>query len=166
MKKIPLTRGLFAKVDDKDFEHLSKFKWYAQSRSDGKQFYAARVINAKQINKKKAGKKKMVRMHREIMKTPKGLFVDHINGDELDNRRKNLRNCTMMKNTWNQKKKITNKSGFKGVHWRKDIKKWAAQVSGNKGKRHLGFFEDIKEAALAYDVAAKKQHLEFAKTNF
>src|SRR5690606_25144089 len=79
-KLIPLTKGKFTKVDNEDFEHLSKFNW---SVSNG---YAMNW--------------NLGRMHRYIMKCPKELVVDHKNHDKLDNRKVNLRVCEHVNNHW------------------------------------------------------------------
>ena len=105
MKRIPLTQGKFALVDDEDFEALSQFKWRAKHCPDGRRpeksskWYACRT----EIRKRgpKAGKKKEVYMHRFLMDAPRGKVVDHLNGDGLDNRRANLRICTQKENLAN-----------------------------------------------------------------
>lgn len=91
--------------------------------------------------------------------------IDHINGDKLDNRICNLRECTHAENQANSSMQKNNKSGFKGVHWNNPAGKWVAQI-GHHGKgEHLGCFDDPSEAAKAYDVAAISLKGEFAKTN-
>lgn len=75
-------------VDDKDYISLNYFRWCF----DGK--YAQR-----------RGKGKTIRMHSVLMQPPKGLEVDHLNGNPLDNRRSNLRICTHKQNCQNLKLK-------------------------------------------------------------
>ena len=87
MKEIPLTQCKVALVDDKYFEFLNQFKWRF---SNG---YAARS----DIRTKRG--RKTILMHRAIMDAPKGVEVDHVNGDKLDNQRSNLRLCNRK---WNQ----------------------------------------------------------------
>jgi len=87
--KIPLTKGLFARVDSVDFVPLLQHNWYAtKSRND---FYAVR-------NVRENGQRKKVYMHRFIMDCPDGKCVHHINGDTLDNHRINLEVCSMKTN--------------------------------------------------------------------
>lgn len=93
------------------------------------------------------------------------ILIDHIDGDPLNNRKSNLRFCTNAENTKNQRKKKNNTSGFKGVSWDKEKKKWAAQITVNQKKIWLGTFEDKVEAAKAYNKAAIKYHGEFAYLN-
>jgi len=92
--------------------------------------------------------------------------VDHKNGNGLDNRKFNLRICTRSQNQQNKKKPISNTSGFKGVAWSKAANKWCAYIAVNKERIHLGLFVDPKEAARAYDTAARKFFGEFARPNF
>ena len=81
-------------------------------------------------------------------------YIDHINGNSLDNRIENLREATQSLNGANSKLANTNTSGFKGVTWRKDTKKWMAQITKNKKHYNLGSFESIEAAATAYRIAA------------
>ena len=104
-------------------------------------------------------------MHRLIM-NPKDLCpIDHINGNPLDNRRSNLRICVSAQNIQNKKSQKNNTSGCKGVYWHKGMKRWAAEIVARRVKYRLGFYHNIKDAALAYDLAANRYHGEFARTN-
>lgn len=93
--------------------------------------------------------------------------IDHINGDRGDNRLANLREASRSQNIANSKLRITNTSGFKGVHWCKVKEKWASRIGftiGTKRKnKHLGYFENREEAHKAYIVAAKNEFGEFAR---
>ena len=163
MKQIPLTRGLFATVDDEDFESLSKHRWFAVSGRG--LFYAVRTVRA-------GRSKKTIRMHRELLGMPPGLLVcDHRNGNSLDNRRENLRCATVSQNAQNTTSSHNQKrGGFKGVRHRHG--KWSAQYTvpnpaGGRGRiRHLGYFATAEEAARAYDAAAVRAYGEFASLNF
>jgi HNH endonuclease/AP2 domain len=152
-KEIKLSKGYIALVDDEDFEWLSKFKWHIGGG------YAIRTAqnDFKQIT---------VRMHREILQAPKGLEVDHVNKDKLDNRRQNLRLASKSQNARNRGANKNNTSGFKGVSWNKRDNKWQALIRVHLKKKFLGYFDDPTEAAKAYDKAAKELHEEFANTNF
>ena len=160
MKKIPLTQGKFAIVDDEDFESLSHWKWYYASDGFG-DGYAIRAD--KRINGKC---RKTIRMHRQIMQTPEGLQTDHINHKKTDNRKINLRICTRLENSFNKNIQRNHSSGFKGVSFRKDIKKWQAIITINKFQKRIGYFITPEEAARAYDNAAQPNFGEFAKINF
>jgi hypothetical protein len=148
---IPLTRGLWAVVDVKDFERLNKYRWYA-SPSGGGKMYARRSTRTGTIS-----------MHREIMNPPKGMQVDHWDHNGLNNRPDNLRNCTPQQNQWNRSPR-GKKSRFKGVY--PSGGKWCAMIK-HKGKSHyLGTFEDEAEAARARDRKAYELEGEYAYLNF
>jgi hypothetical protein len=156
MKTIKLSRGMFAFIDDEDFEDLNKYMWCA-SKHSGK-FYALR--------KGPRPLKKTILMHREIMKTPNGMKTDHRDGNGLNNQRYNLRICTDVQNGQNQILHKNNTTGFKGVHFNKQRNKFQAQIKVSKKMMFLGNFPSAMSAAVAYDKAAKKHFGEFAKTNF
>jgi hypothetical protein len=105
-------------------------------------------------------------MHREIMNAPDDLHVDHINGNGLDNRESNLRLATSAQNTWNRDKNKNNTTGFKGVTCDKGRGKFRAQIRVNGKHVHLGWFDDPRKAAVAYDSGVRKYHGTFGCTNF
>lgn len=152
MKEIILTQGKVALVDDEDFERLNKHKWYCRNG------YAVRMT------KFSLGKRQAILMHREIISPPQGLVVDHINGDGLDNRKKNLRACTHAENIRNQKLNRLNTTGYKGVCV--NSKKWIARIKINGKLLYLGRYNTPEEAAQVYDEAARKYFGKFAKVNF
>lgn len=88
---------------------------------------------------------------------PKGLEIDHINGDASDNRIGNLSLKTRDHNTRARvKKSIRNTSGHTGVQWSKQAGKWKARCFRNYKEHHLGFYDDKEEAARAVDAFAQK----------
>jgi hypothetical protein len=89
--------------------------------------------------------------------------LDHKNLIKSDNRIENLRHATQAENTCNAKKRSSNKSGWKGVHWNKNLKKWSASISFKNKRLYLGSFNDVKEAAEAYIFAALEIHGEYAR---
>lgn len=158
-RKIPLGEGRFTIVDPPIFCQLNQFNWVAKENNQG--FYAFRFIN-------EPGKPARISsMHREIMGFPKGYLVDHKNNNKLDNRLVNLRLATRSQNACNTLKRRTNTSSkYRGVSWRKDIRKWQAKIYFQNKAILLGYFDSEIEAAKAYDAAAKKYHGEFARLNF
>ena len=156
-KRIPLTQGKFAIVDEIDFASLSKHKWYYHKG------YAVRKI-------KQDGKQRTIYMHRVILKPPVGLESDHLNGNGCDNRRCNLRSCTHSQNLRNSRKPAhrrgnTCSSKYKGVTWHKQAGKWQAQIGGSSDKPYLGMFDHEKEAAVEYNAEAAKLFGAFANLN-
>lgn len=84
---------------------------------------------------------------------PEGMCIDHIDGDTFNNKISNLRLVTHQENHKNQKKRSTNKSGFLGVTWNKQNKKWQASIKLNGKVKYIGFFNDIDDAARARKAA-------------
>lgn len=163
MKKIPLTQGKFAIVDDEDFDFLSQWKWSAHiSKKAGQHtYYAIRATQKESDN---------CRMHRVIMglhSTDKR-YIDHQNHNGLDNRKKNLRICSNQLNQGNsQKIKLEGMtSKYKGVRWHKQNRKYTAQIMFNRKSIYLGSFTNEIEAAKTYDIKAKELFGEFANPNF
>jgi len=152
-KLIPLTQGKFAIVDAEDYDWLNKYKWYA-SRAK-RTYYARGTIKGKHV-----------RMHRLILDAPPHLFVDHINCNGLDNRRKKLRLCTHFQNQQNRRPSLNGKSKYKGVCWSKRHKKFRARITYNRKSYHLGLFDSEIDAAKAYDKKALELFGEFAYLNF
>ncbi|MHC4336645.1 MAG: AP2 domain-containing protein [Planctomycetota bacterium] len=159
MKKIPLTQGKVALVDDEDYERVSKYKWYT-AKVQGF-FYA--VTNVRVEDGRRRQKK--VIMHRFILGFPNS-FIDHMNHRSLDNRRRNLRPCTGSQNQQNRLPLAGYSSVHKGVRWQKRAKSWYAQIKHNGKAFHLGCFRSEVRAAKAYDEAAKEKFGEFAWLNF
>lgn len=161
---IPLTQGKYATVDDADFEYLNQWKWHYKPSGDNG--YAVRKqYEGKGGNSKRGYYCRSIPMHRLIMDSPEGMDVDHINGVGLDNQRKNLRVCTHQENLQNSAHRSDNTSGYRGVTWDKKLKKWFVRCTANGVNHHVGYFLDVKEAALAYNVVAKKYYGEYARFN-
>jgi hypothetical protein len=141
-KVIPLTQGKFALVDDRDYGYLSQWSWNA-CHSEADYYYAARTV-----------KGRVIRMHREIMKPPKGMVVDHIDGNCLNNQRSNLRLVSIRENALNRKVNKNNKSGHRNVSW--ILGYWRVQLAVN-GKNHI-FPEKFDDPDRAGEFARQMRH--------
>lgn len=146
-KIIPLTKGKYAKVDNDDFELLINFNWKCNYHNYERSVHLGL-------------------MHRFIMNCPKNKIIDHINHDRLDNRKANLRICTVSNNGMNRLKYSGFTSKYKGVCWVKERSLWKSSIKHNDAYIHLGFFENEKDAGLAYDKKAIELFGEFALLNF
>ena len=159
-RRIPLAEGKYVLLDPDDYERIAHYTW--NLITDGNNKYAVRFVEGSRTRSHKT-----ISMHREIFSSPKGLCVDHINGNGLDNRKENLRLASKMQNCWNRKKMRGNcTSRFKGVWWNKKSKKWESSVFCDGKSHYLGFFNDEEAAARAYDAKARELYGEYARPNF
>ena len=121
-------------VNNEEYLELKDYNWRLHNG------YAVR--SNRQINKIRL-RPTLIRMHRVIAKTPKGLFVDHINFNRLDNRKTNLRNISKKINNLHRKPSKINTSGYKGVSYSKRDKGWYAKARINGKTTNLGLFRKI-----------------------
>lgn len=152
---LPLTRGRFTVIDERDEGTVARHRWCFHHKG-----YAVRMLP------RDGGKQRMAYIHRVILAAPDGSEVDHRNRNTLDNRRSNLRLCTVRQNAQNRRRAVTNRSGYRGVHWAKYDRKWKATIRVSGRKQHLGYFVSAEDAARAYDQAALRFFGEFASLNF
>lgn len=142
-------------VDEEDYEILSKYNWHIRRcySQNHECYYAGSHIN-----------KKLVLMHRFLMGEPKGMVVDHINHDKLDNRKENLRVCTFSDNRKNNNSYKNNTSGYKGVLWYDYCKtpKWMAYIMVDNKQINLGYFDELEDAIRARNEAELSYFGDFA----
>lgn len=151
MRYIKLTQGKYAIVDDDDFLLLNSVKWCLVAGG----VYAGRKYH----NKTQYMHVAIAKIHDGFLTTDS--VVDHINGNQLDNRKSNLRVCTQAENTRNRKaQNVTSK--YKGVGFDKKAGKWRARIRDNYKHIFLGYFDYPEDAAIAYENAARLRHGEFA----
>lgn len=156
---IPLTKGYLAIIDHDDIE-LSKSRWHAHVDQNGyisvlgcagikggKDYKLSRIILSKILN-------------RVLDKAEK---ADHIDGDSLNNRRNNLRLATQTQNNRNAKRRKDNKSGYKGVYFKKSSQKWVAAIRVDSKCIHLGYRNNAEDAYELYKQAAIQYFGEFAR---
>lgn len=145
MREVQLNRGFVALVDDEDFDKVSALKWY---ESSGYGWHK--------------GRKMYTSMHRFIMQAEKGVEVDHVDGNRLNNQRSNLRLCTPSQNRCNTLRKV-GVSEYKGVSFDKVNQKWRAKIKVQGKHYSIGRYTTELEARDAYIAKAKELHGEFAK---
>ena len=142
MKRIKISQNREAIVDDEDFEKVSQWKWSYH--------HSGYVVRGKP----------QVSLHRLVMGAKKRQYIDHVNGNKLDNRKSNLRFCTLAQNQYN---KLGTRNIPKGMWWRESRNAWIVRIQAD-GKRHwVGYFKEYDEALVARNEALKRLHGEFAK---
>ena len=154
MKTISLTQGKVTTVDDEDYEQLNKHKWHY---CDGYAMRRSPMIGGVQGD--------MILMHREILKTPKGLFTDHVDENRLNNQKHNLRTATKSQNGFNRGKNKNNTSRFKGVCFNSQNNNFRARIQAQGVRLELGSFPTATKAATAYADKSAELHGEFARTS-
>ena len=147
------TTGTCALVDDDLLEELISRKWLLLRNGYCGVF----------------GEGKMLYLHREVIRLKNGSIeeqlLDHANGDPLDNRAFNLRYASKSQNMCNRGKTKANTSGYKGVVYHPQSRKWRAYIKKQYKQYYLGIYATPEEAAVAYNLAATRLHGEFAVLN-
>ena len=150
MISIDVGRGAIAFIDADDFPHVGRYTW--RVRDDG---YVQRTWMSQYTMRHEL-------LHRFVMNAGPGELVDHRNGDRWDCRKENLRVATLSQNA-------ANRASLAGRTWKgifQHGETWKARIKVDQQSIYLGCFSTPEEAALAYDIAAKKLFGEFACVNF
>jgi hypothetical protein len=167
LRPIPGSLGYFASVDG--------FVWTQRTPGRGTSLLQSPMrLNGYAINRGYLqvtldGKKQLV--HRLVYSAfngsiPSALIIDHRDQNRTNNRLSNLRLATYSQNGANRRKKDGTSSRFRGVSWFKRKRKWVASISPNYQSKHLGYFHDEIDAAIARDAAAIEAFGDFAQLNF
>lgn len=90
-------------------------------------------------------------------------YVDHIDGDGLNNAWSNLREATPSQNSMNQRVRSDSASGVKGVSYDKSRDVWYVYIDVDGHRKHLGRHETLEEAAAVRKMAEIKYHGEYAR---
>lgn len=152
VKEIILSNKSISLVDNKCYKRLNKYNWFT-----GNKYVQTKIkVNNKILN---------IYMHRLIMNAPKGVQVDHIDGNKLNNQKSNLRLVTNGQNQMNSKNTKGSSSKYKGVTWDKNRNKWTVHICLDWKIKHLGRFEKEIDAVKAYNEVAKELFGEFANLN-
>lgn len=163
MKTIPLTQGKVTLVDDDVYEWASKFKWQALKTQQGRRFDAVRTTSLK------LGKPQTLLLSREILELSPGdkRHAHHIDGNSLNNCCYNLQIVTCQQNNQAKRRlRLNRTSCFRGVSRCAARQKWQAHIMLSGRSIALGRFKKERDAARAYDTAAREFFGEFACPNF
>jgi len=137
-------------VDEENYYDLMKYSWSLHDKN-----YVSGTIN-----------KIKYLIHRFIMNYTGDNYVDHINGNKLDNRKCNLRIITPHQNSMNCSSSKNGTSKYIGVHFNKRSNKWLSQITINGKCKKIGLFKNEIDAAKARDIATREHFGEFGKLNF
>lgn len=155
--EVLLHDGSRAIVDQEDWPLVRGRKWERFTPSEASS-YARTFTSGKQTA-----------MHRILAEPPRGAWVDHADGDGLNNRRSNIRVCSPRQNAMNKGRRLPTRYSYKGIGRARNRDgsegRWKASITLNRKAIHLGYFDTDIDAARAYDDAAVKHFGEFARTN-
>lgn len=137
-------------IDKEDFGRCSKLQWNIRPyKRNIKNWYTSNY--------------KVGLLHRFLVSAPKGMQVDHINRDTLNNRKDNLRICSNKENTRNTTPiRDNNTSGHKGVMWDKRTEKWMSYIMVNYKFKNLGYYNDFDEAVEVREQAERSYFGEYS----
>ena len=157
---IELTQGQFAVVDFDDYTLVSQHSWYFHRKADGSGYARTGIYNPE------TQRPDQIFLHHFLLGTKPPTMLDHKNGNKLDCRRTNLRECNNQQNSCNRRKREAGSSQYLGVSFVTRRGKWKAAIKANGRTRFLGEFDVEIDAALAYDAAAVAKSGQFARVNF
>lgn len=148
--KVKANASYFFYVDSDDKKILENEKWYVSKDKNG-------ILS---VNNRDG---EMI--YRKIMNPPKGMEIDHLDLDRLNNRKSNLRICSHRANQCNQPLQKNNKSGVAGVQYYKPRRKFTARIKVCQKDIHLGYFKTFTEAVQARNVAMQCMWGEYGRYN-
>ena len=140
-----ITEFLF---DREDYDKIKDYHWYYN------QGYIRGELGGKHFS-----------IHRVIMGLSKDsdIFVDHAEGNPLDNRKEFLRLATPSQNCQNRKNSSTNTTGMAGVSLQKETGKYMVRIGVNKERLYLGLYSTYEEAVKVRLEAEKKYYGDYAR---
>lgn len=153
MKRLPLTRGKFALVDDEDFKSVSRFKWKCNKARGLSDWYACRsILDGTGWH--------TIYLARFLANAPNGMLVSFKNGNRLDCRKQNLCFRTVTQIAWGRNRNKNTCSNIKGVT--RHHNNWRARILLNGRLVILGEFATVEKTDEAYKQASLKYHGEFS----
>lgn len=159
---VPLTQGYEAVINVEDVRKVEGRNWnaYIERRKDG----SIKAVYGRSNVPRDGGGQRTILLHRVIVDAEGGTLVDHADTNGLNNLRSNLRVVTELQNARNARTRLDNTSGYKGVTWHNQRRKWKAQIWHGGKQRSLGLFISPEDAAAAYARASAEYHGEFGRT--
>ena len=159
-KKIPLQNGMFAIVDDEDYERVNGFRWHIVISGTKTDLIVMRNAGVNGVNIKQI-------LSYFILKKEctKGDSIIYKNKDKLDNRRSNLEMISTKKSTYRTKGHRNSSSRYKGVSWHKRNKKWEARINKDYKPFYIGIYKDEDDAGRAYNNKSLEFFGEYAYQN-
>jgi len=157
MKRIKLTKGKYAIVDNEDYPYLSRFDWQTSSTETTRGvigYGATTAINGK-----------IIYMNRFLLKSKSNYRVSYKNGNHLDCRKKNLFYSASTDILHRCKKRVGATSKYKGVSFNKNRGKYCVAITKQRVAYYLGYFINERDAGLAYNKKAKELYGELAYQN-
>jgi len=155
MEYITLTKGFVAIVDDEDYDKVIKYNWYAQTTINRPTYAVHDTCTAGN---------RLLFLHNLVNPPPKGFTNDHIDRDGLNCQKLNLRFATYSQQNANRMFQKKPSSGYRGVYKIKRL--WVVYVKLDNRNIYGGGYEDVIDAAKAYDDLATKLRGDFAVLNF
>lgn len=151
--QVPVSGGKgFTIVDPGDATKVLEHTWCFNKVARGKRYVHRRLPVSEGA--------KLVKLHRWLLGvTDRGVCVDHINGDSLDNRRANLRICNQGENMRNYRR-AWGKNGIRGV-MKTPAGKFRSRIRYRGKLYHIGTFDTLNDASIAYAFASELMHGEF-----
>lgn len=142
---VPLTQGKEAIIDAEDAERVGTKRWHAMMTSDGKRWYAR-------------GGSERIYLHRFIVDPDRKDYIDHWNGDGLDNRRSNLRSATNQQNAQNKPfLDPRNKTGMRGVSTHRTAKGELYYVAKISVTRYFPHTDEGLQQAMAEAIELRRK---------
>lgn len=133
-----------------EFEKVSRHTWYKSMEG-----YIETTTNDNRF----------ISLHRLVMDAEEGEVVDHKNHGSYDNRKRNLRKCSISQNQMNKKIQINNTSGVTGISWFPTRNTWVVRIGVNKKRIIIGYFKNFDDAIQARKQAEEKYFGEYAYKN-